>query len=98
MSPPEPGPGPAELLSYADMRPTPELPTAEAVERDPTTPEVLRALVDNHARFLAFLERRVGARDVAEDILEEAFVRSLDAVGGRRSSTSVVATNERYTP
>lgn len=91
MSPPEPGPGPAELLSYADMRPTPELPTAEAVERDPTTPEVLRALVDNHARFLAFLERRVGARDVAEDILQEAFVRSLDRVDSIRNADSAVA-------
>ena len=45
MSPPEPGPGPAELLSYAAMRPTPELPTAEAVECDSKTPDVLRVLV-----------------------------------------------------
>lgn len=48
-----------------------------AAERDPHVPEVLRALLDNHARFLAFLERRVESRDVAEDILQEAFVRSL---------------------
>jgi RNA polymerase sigma factor (sigma-70 family) len=44
------------------------------------SPEVLRVLLDNHARFLGFLERRVGSRDEAEDILQEAFVRSLDRV------------------
>jgi RNA polymerase sigma factor (sigma-70 family) len=51
---------------------------ADGAERDPGTPEVLGVLLDNHARFLAFLERRVGSRDDAEDILQEAFVRSLD--------------------
>lgn len=39
---------------------------------------VLEALVDNHSRFLAFLEKRVGRREVAEEILQEAFVRSID--------------------
>jgi RNA polymerase sigma-70 factor (ECF subfamily) len=41
------------------------------------TPDVTQALVDNHRRFLAFLERRVGRRDVAEEILQDAFVRGL---------------------
>jgi len=49
----------------------------EAAERDPQTPEVLRVLTQNHSRFLDFVERRVGSRDQAEDILQEAFVRSL---------------------
>ena len=48
-------------------------------------------LVDNHARFLAFLERRVGSRDVAEDILQEAFVRSLARVDSIRNADSAVA-------
>ena len=39
------------------------------------SPEVVRALVDNHREFLAFLERRVGSRALAEDILQDAFVR-----------------------
>lgn len=73
------------------MTPGPELPTADAVERDPKAPEILRVLVDNHARFLAFLERRVGSRDVAEDILQEAFVRSLDRVDSIRNTDSAVA-------
>jgi RNA polymerase sigma factor (sigma-70 family) len=72
------------------MKPTCS-PRSAAVEPDPETPEVLRVLVDNHARFLAFLERRVGSRDVAEDILQEAFVRSLDRVDSIRKSESAVA-------
>jgi RNA polymerase sigma-70 factor (ECF subfamily) len=63
----------------------------EVVERDPAIPEVLQALVDNHARFLAFLERRVGSRDEAEDILQEAFVRSLDHASSLGSSASATA-------
>ena len=35
-------------------------------------------LVDNHRKFLAFVERRVGDRAVAEDILQDAFVRSFE--------------------
>ena len=73
------------------MKPAPELATADAVERDPKAPEVLRVLVDNHARFLAFLERRVGSRDVAEDILQEAFVRSLGRIDSIRKADSAVA-------
>jgi RNA polymerase sigma-70 factor (ECF subfamily) len=42
----------------------------------PATPEVVAVLVENHRKFLAFLERRVGSRDIAEDILQDAFVRS----------------------
>jgi RNA polymerase sigma factor (sigma-70 family) len=44
----------------------------------PATPDVLEVLVENHRRFLAFLERRVGSREEAEDILQDAFVRSLE--------------------
>ena len=65
--------------------------TPEVAERDPATPEVLQVLLDNHARFLAFLERRVGSRDEAEDILQEAFVRSLDHASSLRSSSSATA-------
>jgi RNA polymerase sigma-70 factor (ECF subfamily) len=40
-------------------------------------PATLNVLVENHRRFLLFLERRVGSREVAEDILHDAFVKSL---------------------
>jgi RNA polymerase sigma factor (sigma-70 family) len=85
-----PGPAAAGLVSYGAMKPT-RSPTSEAAELDPEAPEVLRVLVDNHARFLAFLERRVGSRHVAEDILQEAFVRSLDHTGSLRSAESATA-------
>src|SRR5262245_66325615 len=41
-------------------------------------PATLNVLVENHRRFLQFLERRVGSRDIAEDILQDAFVKTLD--------------------
>lgn len=55
------------------------------------TTEVARVLVDNHRRFLAFLERRVGSRQVAEDLLQEAFARSLDRADTLRDEGSAVA-------
>lgn len=57
----------------------------------PASPEVIAVLVENHRRFLAFLERRVGSKEVAEDILQDAFVRSLDRAGQLRNEESVVA-------
>jgi RNA polymerase sigma-70 factor (ECF subfamily) len=51
----------------------------------------MRVLLENHARFLAFLERRVGSRDVAEDIMQEALVRGLDHGGSLRSAESATA-------
>jgi RNA polymerase sigma-70 factor (ECF subfamily) len=39
---------------------------------------VATALVANHRAFLAFVERRVGDRALAEEILQAAFVNSLD--------------------
>jgi RNA polymerase sigma-70 factor (ECF subfamily) len=37
------------------------------------TAAVNEALLENHRAFLRYLERRVGNRDLAEDILQEAF-------------------------
>lgn len=54
-------------------------------------PEVARVLVDNHRAFLAFVERRVGSREVAEDLLQEAFTRGLDRAGSIRKGESVQA-------
>ena len=53
------------------------MPTGE-IARGSDSPEALRLLLENQARFLAFLERRVGSRDEAEDILQEALVKSLE--------------------
>lgn len=53
-------------------------------------PEVTRILVENHRAFLGFLERRVGRRDVAEDILQEAFARGLDKLATLRDGEAAV--------
>src|SRR5438105_10654775 len=44
----------------------------------PARNELAAVLVENRRTFLSFLERRIGHRDVAEDVLQEAFARSLD--------------------
>src|SRR5258706_9301283 len=55
------------------------------------SPKAVAVLVDNHREFLKFLERRVGSRAVAEDILQEAFVRGLDRLQSLRDDESAVA-------
>ena len=47
-------------------------------------------LAEHHRRFLAFLMRRVPTREIAEDILQEAFVRGLSRAP-EASDESVVA-------
>jgi len=47
-------------------------------------------LVENHRAFLRFLERRLGRRDLAEDILQEAFARSIEAASSVREDESIV--------
>ena len=54
-------------------------------------PELTAQLVDNHRQFLAFLERRVGDRAMAEDILQDAFVKTLQKDDDIRDETSAVA-------
>ena len=40
--------------------------------------QVVETLVANHREFLRYVERRVGDRALAEEIVQDAFVRSLD--------------------
>ncbi|HEX9983557.1 MAG TPA: sigma-70 family RNA polymerase sigma factor [Thermoanaerobaculia bacterium] len=54
-------------------------------------PAVTEQLVDNHRQFLAFLERRLADRALAEDILQDAFVKSLEKGEEIRDETSSVA-------
>jgi RNA polymerase sigma factor (sigma-70 family) len=65
--------------------------TSDSAERNPQADDVLRLLLDNHARFLGFLQRRVGSRDEAEDILQEAFVRSMGRTASLLSEESATA-------
>jgi RNA polymerase sigma factor (sigma-70 family) len=55
------------------------------------TPDVVLSLVANHRQFLGFLEKRVGSRALAEDILHDAFVRGMDKLDTLRSDESAVA-------
>jgi RNA polymerase sigma-70 factor (ECF subfamily) len=64
--------------------------TPADVER-PMSPDVIASLVQGHREFLGFLERRVGNRAVAEDILQEAFVRGISRIESLRSDESVTA-------
>ncbi|MGH7574330.1 MAG: RNA polymerase sigma factor [Longimicrobiales bacterium] len=52
---------------------------------------VARVLTDNYTQFLAFLERRVESREVAEDILQDAFVRGFGRAASVRNDESVSA-------
>lgn len=66
-----------------------ETPSSELEQRP--TPAVIGVLVENHRQFLAFLERRVGSRATAEDILQDAFVRGMSKLDSLRSDESAVA-------
>jgi len=62
----------------------------EGVEQ-PLGREIVAVLVQNHRAFLAFLEKRIGRRDVAEDLLQDAFARGLDKLPALGSEESAVA-------
>ena len=57
----------------------------------PASGEIVARLVERHREFLAFLETRVRSRAVAEEILQAAFVRSLEKADAIRDSESAVA-------
>ena len=44
----------------------------------PPTKDVVATLVANHREFLRFVQRRVRSRDVAEEILQNAFVKNVE--------------------
>jgi RNA polymerase sigma factor (sigma-70 family) len=54
-------------------------------------PEIAQVLVDNHRRFLSFLERRVPSREIAEDILQDAFVRGITKAPDIRDGEAITA-------
>ncbi|HXI57314.1 MAG TPA: sigma factor, partial [Polyangia bacterium] len=78
---PAPGPGPGP-------RPA---PASDDCGQGDLTAGVVRTLIANHHRFLAFLQRRVASQAVAEDLLQEAFVRGIDRARSLRAGESAVA-------
>jgi RNA polymerase sigma factor (sigma-70 family) len=55
---------------------------SQAAPRD----DIAAVLVASHREFLAFVERRVGDRALAEEIVQDALVRSLEHTGAIRES------------
>lgn len=72
------------------MSDTPHAMTEPDTQVRDTTPDVAAIFVTKHRDFLAFLERRVGSRAIAEDILQEAFVRGMGRMDAH-SEESVIA-------
>jgi RNA polymerase sigma-70 factor (ECF subfamily) len=62
---------------------------AEALQG--SSAEVVATLLENHRRFLDFLTARVGDRALAEEILQDAFVRGIERADTVRSNESAVA-------
>ncbi len=67
----------------------PEPESSEAAR--PLDSAIAQVLVDNHRELLRFVERRVGRRDLAEDILQEAFARGLPKLETLRDGEAVIA-------
>jgi RNA polymerase sigma-70 factor (ECF subfamily) len=65
--------------------------TSETGELVAPSPEVVARLVEGHREFLRFLEARVASRAVAEELLQNAFVRTLEKGGSIREGESAVA-------
>lgn len=55
------------------------------------TGDALETLLSRRREFLGFVEKRVGSRATAEDILQSAFVRGIERGGEIRERESVVA-------
>lgn len=55
------------------------------------SPTAVRSLVQQHRRFLRFVQRRVGSRHEAEDILHDALATGLERGGSLRDEDSVIA-------
>ena len=62
-----------------------------ADQPEPATDPVVATLLANHRRFLDFLTARVGTREDAEEILQDAFVRGLGKAGEVRNDETAVA-------
>jgi RNA polymerase sigma-70 factor (ECF subfamily) len=67
-------------------------PHAPAEDQDaPAGPELVERLVFNHREFLSFLEKRLGSRADAEDVLQEAFVKGVEHGRELRDDESATA-------
>jgi RNA polymerase sigma factor (sigma-70 family) len=56
----------------------------------PETPAPLSVLLENHRAFLGFLTKRVGHRELAEDILQDAFAKVMSRPEGAPADEGIV--------
>jgi RNA polymerase sigma factor (sigma-70 family) len=63
----------------------------ERTPRQVATPDAASDLVARRRQFLGFIEKRVGSRAIAEDILQDAFVKGMGKLDTLRSDESAVA-------
>jgi RNA polymerase sigma factor (sigma-70 family) len=61
---------------------------SDVVQEDTQAP--LAILLENHRAFLRYLERRVGDRELAEDILQDAFTKVMDRPDQAPSDEGIV--------
>jgi RNA polymerase sigma factor (sigma-70 family) len=73
------------------MRLRPGVRVLTAPDHQDTHADPMGVLVAQHDRFLAFIERRVGSREAAEEILQDAYARGLARQETLEDDTSVVA-------
>jgi RNA polymerase sigma-70 factor, ECF subfamily len=62
-----------------------------AAQENPLSPQALDRLIASRQQFLGFLRKRLGSEEIAEDILQMAFVKSLEKGGSVRDEETVVA-------
>jgi RNA polymerase sigma-70 factor (ECF subfamily) len=58
---------------------------------DSLSPAATQVLLSQRERFLAFLTRRVGSGELAEELLQDAYARALERGGQLRDDETVVA-------
>ena len=53
--------------------------------------QALSRLVEGRAQFLGFLKKRISSPEIAEDLLQNAFVKSIEKGGDVKDEESIVA-------
>ena len=89
---PLPGLRPMKATGAANARPPVRYPVGMQPDIETSVPEAaLPTLLNERGRFLAFLERRTGSREVAEDLLHEAYLKGMERLDELRDEESAVA-------
>jgi RNA polymerase sigma factor (sigma-70 family) len=67
------------------------MPDEQTIELPNSSAGVVDKLVANHREFLSFLERRLGSRAEAEDLLQQAFVKGIERADTLHDAESSLA-------